>query len=73
MDFEEAERERLVRDSALKELHHLVTLESTGNLYFMSSGKVVNAEDALCNPTVVIEDGFRDLTGRQSGGRSTAP
>ncbi len=63
MNFEEAERERLVRDSNLKDVYHLDLPESTGNLYFMSSGKVINADDTLYNPTVVLEDGSKKLLG----------
>jgi choline-sulfatase len=73
MDFEEAQKERLVRDSNLKDLYCLDVPESTGNLYFMNSGKVVNAEDNLCNPTVIMEDGFRDLLGRPTGSFPSVP
>ena len=29
--------------------------KSTGNLYLMPSGRLVNADDALYNPTVIAE------------------
>jgi choline-sulfatase len=55
MDFDEAEKERLERDACLADVFQLNVPESTGNLYLMPSGKLVNAEDLLYNPTVILE------------------
>jgi choline-sulfatase len=61
IDFDEAERERTGRDGALRTEHAQDVIRSTGNLYLLPTGKLVNAEDALYNPTVVaerLEDAF---------------
>jgi choline-sulfatase len=65
MNFSEAERERLERDSGLKEQYSINVPDSTGNLYFTKSGKLVNAEDMLYNPTVIIENGSEVFVGRK--------
>ncbi|MDA1191692.1 MAG: hypothetical protein O3A46_08425 [Candidatus Poribacteria bacterium] len=56
MDFDAAERERKERDAPLQQQFKLGLPPSQGNLYLMPSGKLVNAEDALYNPTVVTEN-----------------
>lgn len=65
MDFREAERERLERDGHLKDEYSLdLDVGTTGNLYLMPSGRLVNAEEMLYDPTIVLEDANRKLTGR---------
>ena len=60
MDFDAAERERTQRDGDLGDKTYPLNVpEHTRNLYVMPSGKVVNAEDALYNPTVLTEDPAR--------------
>lgn len=61
MDFDQAERERLNRDGRLAEKYVLEAPESTGNLYLMHSGKLVNAEDMLYNPTLILENAEKTL------------
>jgi choline-sulfatase len=56
MDFEQAEKERLERDGGLAGEYALAAPPSTGNLYWMPSGKLVNAEDMLYRPFVILED-----------------
>lgn len=57
MDFDEAQRERTVRDGELADEYHLeLEAKPTGNLYLLPSGKLVNAEDLLYNQTVVLRD-----------------
>lgn len=56
MDFDAAERERTERDGPLHTDYALDVPRSTGNLYLMPSGKLVNAEDPLYNPTVISDD-----------------
>lgn len=63
IDFDKAERERLERDGNLRKKYAQNLPESTGNLYIMPSGKLVNADDVLYNPTVISEcaaDAFID-------------
>jgi choline-sulfatase len=55
MDFDAAERERLERDGALKTDYAQDLPPSTGNLYLLPSGRLVNADDVLYNPTVIAE------------------
>ena len=55
IDFEVAEHERTARDGALSEVYAQDLPRSTGNLYLMPSGRLVNADDALYNPTVIAE------------------
>lgn len=62
MDFNQAENERLVRDGKLAEQYALELPPSTGNLYLMPSGRLVNAEDTLYRPTVILEDARAKLT-----------
>ena len=62
MDFDRAEQERLVRDGDLAREYVLNAPPSTGNLYLMPSGKLVNAEDALYHPTVILEDASKVLS-----------
>lgn len=54
MDFDQAQQERLVRDGKLAEQYGLDLPPSTGNLYLMPSGNLVNAEDVLYRPTVIL-------------------
>jgi choline-sulfatase len=56
MDFDEAQRERLERDAELARHYALSVPESTGNLYLMPSGSLLNAEDMLYHPTVICEN-----------------
>ena len=66
MDFDAAEQERTVRDGKLGEVYAQHLPESTGNLYLMPSGKLINADDALYNPTLIAEtpeQAFDDLPG----------
>jgi len=63
IDFDMAEQERLERDGNLRYQYAQNLPTSTGNLYLMSSGRLVNADDALYNPTVISEspeDAFAD-------------
>jgi choline-sulfatase len=53
IDFDEAERERTVRDGGLHEQYAHGIGASTGNLYVMPNGSVINAEDTLYSPTVI--------------------
>ena len=55
MDFDAAAEERR-RDQRLKQRFPLKTPNSQGNLYTLPNGKIVNADDALYNPTVIAED-----------------
>jgi len=55
IDFNEAEKERLERDGDLADIYRLDLPESTGNLYMMPSGKLVNADDVLYHPNVIAE------------------
>ena len=68
IDFDEAERERTVRDGSLRQQYRQDVPASTGNLYMLSSGKLINADDPLCHPTVISEDAaaaFGDWPGRE--------
>ncbi|GIX06623.1 MAG: sulfatase [Candidatus Poribacteria bacterium] len=56
MDFQRAEWERTVRDGDLKRRYPLNAPSSTPNLYWMPSGRLVNADDVLYHPTVIAED-----------------
>ncbi len=56
MDFDEAERERTVRDGCLLTDFQQELPESTGNLYLMPSGKLINADDPLYHPTLIASD-----------------
>jgi choline-sulfatase len=55
MDFDAAEHERTVRDGGLAETYAQGLPKSTGNLYLMPSGRLINADDVLYNPTVIAE------------------
>jgi choline-sulfatase len=55
MDFDAAERERTTRDGKLSETYAQHVPQSTGNLYWMPSGRLINADDALYHPTVIAE------------------
>ena len=55
IDFDEAERERVERDGSLHEQYPQELPASTGNLYLLPSGRLINADDALYHPTVVAE------------------
>ena len=56
MDFDAAERERTERDGNLGHDYALNVPPGNGNLYLMPSGKLVNAEDALYNPTIISDN-----------------
>jgi choline-sulfatase len=63
IDFDAAEQERLKRDGNLRQQYAQNLPPSTGNLYLMPSGRLVNADDVLYNPTVISEfaaDAFAD-------------
>ena len=65
-DFDAAEQERTVRDGKLGQVYAQHLPESTGNLYLMPSGKLINADDALYNSTLIAEtpeQAFDDLPG----------
>jgi choline-sulfatase len=55
IDFDQAERERSVRDGGLAQAYAQNLPPSTGNLYLMPSGMLVNADDPLYHPTVIAE------------------
>lgn len=55
IDFDEVEQERTVRDGNLREEYRQNLPQSTGNLYFMPDGRVINADDPIYNPTVIAE------------------
>ena len=57
IDFDAAERDRKERDGSIQQTYNQNVPASTGNLYHMPSGKVINAEDTLYRPTVIDEDG----------------
>ncbi|MBT5876902.1 MAG: sulfatase-like hydrolase/transferase, partial [Candidatus Latescibacteria bacterium] len=57
MDFDEAQRDRELRDGDLRETYRQSIPESTGNLYHMPSGKLISAEDTLYSPTIIDHDG----------------
>ncbi len=66
MDFDAAERERTERDGGLAERFKQDLPRGTMNQYLMPSGKLVNADDPLYNPTVLAdrpEDAFSDYPG----------
>ena len=72
IDFEEAERERSVRDGSLRQRYHQGLPASTGNLYIMPSGRLINADDPLYHPTVISADAaeaFGDWPGVGGGAR----
>lgn len=56
MDFDAAERERTQRDGTLHDDYPLHVPPSNGNLYLLPSGKLVNADNALYNPTVISDN-----------------
>lgn len=57
INFDEVEKARVKRDGSLaKDFEHKAP-PSTGNLYHMPSGKIINAEDTLYNPTIIAEEG----------------
>jgi len=63
MDFDAAERERVDRDGNLHEQYRQAVPPSTGNLYLLPSGRLINADDPLYHPTVIAErpeDAFGD-------------
>jgi len=66
IDFDVAEQERLERDGNLRQQYPQGLPPSTGNLYLMPSGRLVNADDVLYQPTVISEsavDAFADWQG----------
>ena len=56
IDFDAAVWERTVRDGSLREAYAQHLPPSTGNLYLMPSGRLVNADDTLYSPTVIAEE-----------------
>ena len=66
IDFDEAEKERKIRDGDLRNTYAQNLPVSTGNLYLLPSGRLVNADDTLYNPTVIAEtpkEAFDDWPG----------
>ena len=55
IDFDAVETERTVRDGGLREQYKQNIPQSTGNLYFMPDGRIINADDPLYKPTVIAE------------------
>ena len=53
MDFDAAESERLDRDGGLAVEYAQNLPPSTGNLYNLPTGKIINADDLLYSPTVI--------------------
>lgn len=62
MDFDEAERERVERDGQLGKQFRIGRTRSTGNLYLMPSGALINADDTLYNPTTIAKS-LTDMLG----------
>ncbi len=56
IDFDAAEQERTERDGSLAEEYRQRVPVSTGNLYLMPSGKLINADDPLYHPTFIADD-----------------
>jgi choline-sulfatase len=57
IDFDAAEKERLVRDGDLDQIYALNLPPASGNLYLFPDGKLVNADDTmLYQPDVLTED-----------------
>lgn len=55
LDFAAAEKERLENEERLKQTYPLNIPEGFGNAYLMPSGKLVDADDTLYDPTVLTE------------------
>jgi choline-sulfatase len=55
IDFDLAEEERTARDGSLRTDYAQNLPPATMNQYLMPSGKLVNADDPLYNPTVIAE------------------
>ena len=55
IDFDAAERERTERDGGLRDQYRQDLARSTGYLYLMPSGKLVNADEVLYAPTIVAD------------------
>ena len=53
LDFDDAQRLREERDGPLAARFPLAAPESSGNLYLMPNGTLVNADDPLYSPTVI--------------------
>jgi len=70
MDFDAAEIERTQRDGDLrKRFEQKLIGHTTGNLYFLPNGMIVNADDPLYHPTVAAEsaeDAFGTLWQEQN-------
>jgi choline-sulfatase len=67
IDFDAAERDRTVRDGSLSEQYAQTLPPATDNLYLMPSGRLINADDTLYYPTVIVdtpEQAFGDFPGR---------
>jgi len=79
IDFDEAERERTVRDGDLKERYAQAPREEAKNCYHLPGGRVVDADSVLYHPRVVAEtpeeifgEGYREQNPsgrRDEGGR----
>ena len=66
IDFNAAAQEWKQRDGGLAEEHRQNVAPGTPNAFLMPSGKVVSADDALYNPTVIAEtpqEAFGDYPG----------
>ena len=53
IDFDAAEHDRTVRDGGLADQYRQDLPPASGNLYIMPSGRLVNADDVIYNPTVI--------------------
>lgn len=63
IDFAAAEEERKVRDGNLRQEFAQNLPPSTGNLYRMPDGRLLNADDLLYHPTVIAERADDALSG----------
>ncbi len=56
MDFDAAERERVVRDGDLHETYALDLPRASGNLYLFPDGRLINVDDAMLYDPIVLTD-----------------
>jgi len=63
MDFAGAEQDRKERDGDLRQQYAQDLPASTGNLYLMPDGRLLNADDLLYHPTVIAETPGDAFTG----------
>ncbi|MDF1515968.1 MAG: sulfatase-like hydrolase/transferase, partial [Anaerolineae bacterium] len=56
IDFDEAEKERVDRDGALRTTYALDLPPASGNLYLFPDGKLVNADDPMLYDRTVLTD-----------------